>query len=130
MARPIAAIRWLFRLRNRVPVSDDGRAFQIAQSFDVHDLEVGAEVCLVVRIDAGVAGQRSAWTIGTRQAGMTDTGLLRADGLWRTKVLSIPSDAAPKGTIRVRESFVSSASDINVFRVEAYQARTRQARGR
>jgi hypothetical protein len=102
------------------PLVDDGRAFRKSQRLVLSKLEDNSDVCVAVRIDSSVQHQVSRWSVGGWFTQL-DTGMASVPNRWQTKTLIVPGDRIRDGRLELRETFVSSAVDINVFRIEAYQ---------
>jgi hypothetical protein len=100
---------------------DDGRAFVGSQRFRADSLATGLDICIVKRVDAGVAPQASVWTVDEQALPMT-TFAERQVGAWGTVVLTVPGHMVRGTSLGIRERFMSSAVDVNAFRVEIYQA--------
>jgi len=101
-------------------VADNGRAFANSQEFRVTVGAAERDVCLVKRIDAGVARQISRWTVNGADAVELRGPAQSIPGCAEIGVV-FPAHAIRETSLSLVEQFIGSALDVNAFRVEVYQ---------
>ncbi|WP_131742141.1 helix-turn-helix domain-containing protein [Actinomadura roseirufa] len=100
------------------PVTDDGRAFGPGGSsrFTVTIDPANTGVRLTRRLDAGIATQTAAVTLGRTRAGVWQPLPVEPTYRWKDQSLDIaPSLTAHRRSLTITNTFVSSAEDFNEF---------------
>jgi 4-amino-4-deoxy-L-arabinose transferase-like glycosyltransferase len=102
-----------------VTVEDDGRAFTGHQEFVLRGLDAGLPMRVVKRVDANVPQQVSRLYVDGQIAGEFRSGPRTAAFL--ELAVDVPGQLVTAGVATLREEFVASGGDVNVFRVRVYQ---------
>jgi hypothetical protein len=105
---------------NGQAVADDGRAFRNEQSFRIAISTPGRETCVVKRIDAGVAAQTSLWILNGADP-VEMRGPDRSTAGCAEVAVVFPAGSVTSTDLHMVERFVTSALDVNAFRIEVYQ---------
>ena len=102
-------------------LEDDGRAFNRSQSFEISGLRMDTPTCLVKRTDPSARQQVSRWLVEGREAAVmvTREGPV---GHWLALSVGVSSQLISGASLRFTEEFSSGDPDINGYRVEVYQA--------
>ena len=90
-----------------------------SQRFRTEALTPGLELCIVKRVDAGVAPQVSVWSVDGKDVSTTTLGVARP-GTWGEVVALVPAESIGRSA-DIRERVMHAAVDVNAFRVEIYQ---------
>ena len=109
--------------RRGVIVDDDGRAFTGHQEFVVRGLTLGHPLRVVKRVDGNIPHQVSSLQFNGQAVGEFRSG--PSAGGWLELAVDVPAHLVKAGLATVREDFVSSGGDVNVFRFRIYQREDR-----
>jgi len=96
-------------------IEDDGRGFKGHNSFMVRNCRVNKAMKIIKRVDAGVVPQQSKVYINNNLAGVWRIARDGRTGNWRDAAFTVPGRFVTAEDISVREEYLSSPVDINVF---------------